>query len=96
MATHGNVIIYYNTGMQIFVKTPGPTGKTITLEVMDRSTVKKVKAKIQEKEGIPPHQQELIFSGEYLEGDHTLSYYNIQKESVLTLIVRSRGKILHI
>ena len=87
-------MVTMHTGMHIFVRTP--TGKTITLEVVDASTIKEIKAKIQDKEGIPPDQQQLTFSGEYLEGDHTLSYYNIQKESVLTLSLKSRGKNLFI
>jgi len=75
--------------MQLFVKTL--TGKTVSIEVEEGESIEDVKAKIAEKEGIPPEQQRLIFGGQQLQDSKTLDDYDVGDDATLHLVLRLRG-----
>jgi len=84
-----NAALSVRGGMQLFVKTL--TGKTVSIEVEEGESIEDVKAKIAEKEGIPPEQQRLIFGGQQLQDSKTLDDYDVGDDATLHLVLRLRG-----
>eukprot|EP00347_Sterkiella_histriomuscorum_P006632 403352030 len=84
-----HMVLRLRGGMQIFVK--ALTGRTITLEVEQDESIESIRAKLQDKEGIPPDQLRLIFGGKELLVGKTLKDYGIQKESTIFTVLRLRG-----
>jgi len=73
--------------VRIFVKTV--TGKVIPVDISPAATVTDVKKVVTAKEAIPLNHQRLMFAGEMLHDDHTLSSYHIQSQSILHLLQRA-------
>jgi len=88
-ALHTCLNVIPRGGMQLFVKTL--TGKTVSIEVEEGESIEDVKAKIAEKEGIPPEQQRLIFGGQQLQDAKTLDDYDVGDDATLHLVLRLRG-----
>ena len=80
---------FFNLNMQIKVKTL--TGKEINIDVDPDTKVERIKDRIEEKEGIPPSQQRLIFSGKQMSDEKTAGDYKIEAGSVLHLVLALRG-----
>ena len=79
---------HYKIGGRYYVKTL--TGKTIILDLEENDTIENLKLKVQDKEGIPPDQQRIIYGGQQLEDNRTIKDYDIWNDSVLNLVLRVR------
>jgi ubiquitin len=75
--------------MQIFVKTL--TGRTISLLVEEDESIRVVKEKLKDKEGVPVDEQRLIYGGHELKEDRTLKDYGIGREATLHFVLRLPG-----
>lgn len=75
--------------IQVFVKTL--TGKTLTLEIHPDDSINHVKAKIEDREGVPAQDQRLVFAQSNLDGARTVAEYGITKDSTLHLVLNLRG-----
>jgi hypothetical protein len=75
--------------LQLFVKTI--SGKTVTLNLRGDENVVEVKGEVEEKEGIPPHLQHLVWGGRHLQGNHTISDYGVTSGATLHLTLSLAG-----
>ena len=67
------------------------SGRSITIEVDSSDTVANIKAKVQDREGVRPEDQRLLFHGKQLEDEYTLQDYQVMNSSTLHLVMRLRG-----
>lgn len=81
------LLIYVNVAycFQIYIKTL--TGKLTKYDVELNDTIKTIKNKINNKENIPVNNQRLVFNGKVLKDDKTISYYNIQENDIINLVI---------
>ena len=67
------------------------TGKVLWFHVTPKSTVAELKSKYQNREGVPPDQQRMIWEGKQLEDDRKLSEYGIGPDCKVTMVLQLRG-----
>jgi ubiquitin-like protein Nedd8 len=87
--THAHVVEEVLAKMMIKVKTL--TGKEVELDVEVSDTIVRIKERMEEKEGIPPIQQRLIFGGKQMHDEKTAKDYNIEGGSVIHMVLALRG-----
>uniref|UniRef100_A0A915CLH7 Ubiquitin-like protein NEDD8 n=1 Tax=Ditylenchus dipsaci TaxID=166011 RepID=A0A915CLH7_9BILA len=75
----------------MLIKVKTLTGKEIELDIEPTDRVDRIKEKVEEKEGIPPPQQRLIFAGKQMNDDKTAAEYKVAGGSVLHLVLALRG-----
>ncbi|XP_003746973.1 NEDD8 [Galendromus occidentalis] len=75
----------------MLIKVKTLTGKEIEIDIEPTDKVERIKERVEEKEGIPPAQQRLIFSGKQMNDDKTASDYKVTGGSVLHLVLALRG-----
>lgn len=75
----------------MLIKVKTLTGKEIEIDIEPTDKVERIKERVEEKEGIPPAQQRLIFSGKQMNDDKTAAEYKVTGGSVLHLVLALRG-----
>lgn len=75
----------------MLIKVKTLTGKEIEIDIEPTDKVERIKERVEEKEGIPPQQQRLIYSGKQMNDEKTAADYKIQGGSVLHLVLALRG-----
>ncbi|VDL62650.1 unnamed protein product [Hymenolepis diminuta] len=75
----------------MLIKVKTLVGKEIEIDIDQTDKIERIKERIEEKEGIPPPQQRLIFSGKQMNDEKTVQEYKIQGGSVLHLVLALRG-----
>ncbi|CEG67803.1 Putative NEDD8 [Rhizopus microsporus] len=75
----------------MLVKVKTLTGKEIEIDIEPSDKISRIKERVEEKEGIPPQQQRLIYSGKQMSDEMTANQYGIEGGSVLHLVLALRG-----
>eukprot|EP00037_Helgoeca_nana_P038169 m.19234 g.19234 ORF g.19234 m.19234 type:complete len:76 (+) comp9897_c0_seq1:178-405(+) len=75
----------------MLIKVKTLTGKEIEIDVEPTDTVIRIKERVEEKSGIPPDQQRLIFTGKQMADDQDIKFYKVTGGAVLHLVLALRG-----